>query len=127
MKNFGIKKSERLKSRKTIETIFSGGSSSFAYPIKAVYKLIDDAKIESNLEFGVSVPKKKFKRAVDRNLIKRRIREAYRLNATPIKNVLSEGTKSYAVMFIYVGKEIESFDKIQKAMIKIIADMPSNL
>lgn len=101
-------KTEKLKRRTHIESLFTEGKAKTAYPLRVVYLPID----ESVHKMGVSVPKRKFKKAVDRNRIKRQIREAYRLNKEKISTLSSH----YALLFIYLGKEEKGFVEIQKAM-----------
>lgn len=113
-------KPERLKSRKLIQQLFGGGGKAVtAYPIRAVYTHITpvvgtqtDSKphAEPAVQFGVSVPSRNFAKATVRNLLKRRMREAYRLQkqilyaALPPKTT-SEQPVSLALMFIYIGKK----------------------
>ena len=112
MKNsFG--KAEKLKSRKLIEQLFAEGKSVKAYPVIAVFLPSEDSVVHSQVGFSVS--KKRFKKAVDRNLVKRRMREAYRLN----KEILGERALS-AIMFIYVGKAIPTYAEVETAIVKAL-------
>jgi len=123
LKQFGIKKIERLKSKKSIDTLFAKGDSVFAYPLKLIYKTTTETDNPGLISFGISVPKRSFKRAVDRNLLKRRIREAYRLNNHPLKNHISESQHQLSMMFIYVGKTVEPYDIIEKGMTKVLSNL----
>ncbi len=114
---FTLKKEERLCSKKTMERLFSEGNSFLVYPFKVIYTNIDfPGNYPAKAAFAVS--KRLHKKAVDRNLIKRRAREAYRLN----KNLLLAGgeTTKKAIVFIYVGKEILPYSPMEKAMIRIL-------
>lgn len=111
--DFSFKKAERLCSKKQIEKLFSEGNSFLFYPLKIVYTDIDFPEpFPAKAVFTVS--KKRFKSAVRRNLIKRRMREAYRLNKHLL--ALNENFSKKAVSFIYIGKEILDFQPIEKAM-----------
>jgi ribonuclease P protein component len=70
------------------------------------------------LKFAISVPKKKLKKAVDRNLIKRRCREAYRLNNSALKDLLTSHNKQLILMFIYLNHEIKEYITIEKSIKK---------
>ncbi len=76
---------------------------------------------ESPIQFTVSVSKRKFKRAVDRNRVKRQIREAYRLNKAPLFEKLKQSGKKYAWMVIFTGSELPDYQQVEKAMKKILA------
>jgi len=106
-------KSERLHSKKQIEQLFSQGDSFTVYPLKVVYL---KKPLESRLQNQVlvSTPKKKFKRSVDRNKLKRRIKEAYRLH----KQVLENKQAGFYLLigYIYVGKEISSYQIIEEKL-----------
>lgn len=107
-----FKKEEKLKSEKLIEKLFSEGKSVAAYPLRLVYlKTVFDTPIQ--IKTGVSVSKRNFKKAVDRNRIKRLMREAYRLNKS---NYLSNITEQYAFMILYIGKSDTDFKTISKKM-----------
>lgn len=106
-----LNKQQRIKNELRIAEIFKNGNSIIAYPLRICYLLIP--KTQSRIM--VSVPKKNFKRAVKRNMLKRRIREAYRLNQESL--VLPEGT-SAEIAFRYIAAEEQSFDKVQKAVCK---------
>ena len=99
-------KKEKLKSQKLIERLFSEGEAVTAFPLKLIYLKINNGNL-----VGVSVSKRYFKRAVDRNRIKRLIRESYRLN----KNMLIDNNvEGYAFMILYLGKELPDFETVNK-------------
>ncbi|RKE98780.1 ribonuclease P protein component [Ichthyenterobacterium magnum] len=103
-------KKEKLKSQKLIEQLFSEGKSVSAYPLRMVY-LKTTFNDNTKLKTGVSVSKRNFKKAVDRNRIKRLLREAYRLNKASYFNNI---TTSYALMILYIGKDGTDFETVDK-------------
>jgi len=106
-------KSERLHSRKHIEELFEQGTSFTIYPLKVVYL---KKPLESTLKNQVliSTPKFFFKKSVDRNKLKRRIKEAYRLH----KQVLENKQAGFYLLigYIYIGKEISSYQSIEEKL-----------
>lgn len=102
-------KKEKLKSKKTIELLFSEGKSVAKYPLRLVYSATQNQ--EEKLLFGVSVSKKHFKNAVDRNYYKRVLRECYRLNKHLLIDHLD---KPYAVLFFYQSKERLTYQEIHE-------------
>lgn len=96
-------KEERICSEKEIEAIIHQGKSLFHYPFKINYKIDAAAPTDLPASILVSVPKRNFKRAVKRNLLKRRIRESYRLNK---QLLLVPSGQKIAIMFVFVSKEI---------------------
>ena len=110
--DFKYPKTQKLKSKKTIDSLFSGGQSVGKFPLRLVFVESSfglDASKNQKLKMGVSVSKKNFKRAVDRNYFKRLLREAYRLN----KHILTDNLeKPFAIMFFYQTKERYSFAEI---------------
>lgn len=108
-------KNEKLKSKKSIENLFSEGQSYVAHPVRIVYNI--KPKEDYDKKMGVSVAKKRFKHAVDRNLLKRRLREAYRLN----KNLTKPSEKhSIDILFIYTSSQIADFATIEKSMKELL-------
>jgi len=101
MASFTLQKRDRLKSRKLIDTLFSSGQSSFVYPLKMMHLHLPD--LDSKVKMAVTVPKRQFKKAVDRNKVKRKIREAYRQLKPSFEQHQSEKPQSVILMFIYVG------------------------
>lgn len=95
-----------------------GGKSFNVFPLRAVYRRTDTGPVPM-IRIAVSVPKRLFKRAVDRNLLKRRIREAFRLNIRPLPSS-AHSVKGLHVLLIYTGKEEASFDLIQSKIILIL-------
>ena len=112
---FTYPKIEKLKSKTTIDLLFSSGKSVSKYPLRLVYVPIILANDEK-IKFGVSVSKKYFKRAVDRNYFKRVLRETYRLN----KHLILENIKQpYAIMFFYQTKERLSYQEIEMKTVQL--------
>ena len=100
-KRYTLSKAERLCSKKLIERLFAGGNKSFpAFPLRVVYMPLDIEDEGAEVSILVSVPKKRFKRAVKRNLVKRQVREAYRRNKYILLDALrqSENPKRMAAM-----------------------------
>ncbi|XLS29223.1 ribonuclease P protein component [Flavobacteriaceae bacterium M23B6Z8] len=114
--NQRFSKIEKLKSRKLIEKIFAEGNSVSKYPLKVFYTTTT-YKNAPLAQAGFSVSKRNFKKAVDRNRIKRLMREAYRYQKPILFNNLST---SYAFMFLYLGKESTDFKSIEKSMEQLL-------
>lgn len=112
-------KGERLSSFKEIQDLMKKGETFFHYPFKVVYRnvALEDANEEVLNAIIVSVPKRNFKRAVKRNLLKRRIRESYRLNKGLL--VAPQGEKTNA-LFVYVAKEVTEFSYIEKKLKEVL-------
>ncbi|MCF8342534.1 MAG: ribonuclease P protein component [Chitinophagaceae bacterium] len=121
MKKLTLTKSERLKSRKQIDLLFQEGKNFRVGPVKVIYRL-EQAGIEA-LQFGVTAPSRNFKRAVDRNRIKRLMREAWRLNCTELKTELQHKSKYLVVFFIFSGRELPNFNEIEEKTIKAIGNL----
>lgn len=122
MAEYTLCKKERLSSRTVIEHLFGGGSKSFAaFPLRVVYMPVEpageDAAAASML---VSVPKKRFKRAVKRNLVKRQVREAYRKNKHLLLDVLEERDKKLAIAFIWLDSHIHPTAEVEEKMKKLL-------
>lgn len=111
---YRFRKEEKLKKKKDIKELFEKGSSFYLYPFKVIVKDNQDQNGAFN-QLLISVPARNFKRAVDRNLIKRRIREAYRLN-----KALCVSSKRLMIAYIYTAKEILDFQQIQEKVIKTL-------
>ena len=112
---FTFKKIERLCSQILIDRLFNEGDSFICYPLR-----INLLKISEPLPYPAQVltivSKKRFKRAVDRNFIKRRIREAYRLNKHLLYEILKEKDINIIFSISYVGKEMPEYAQIEKQM-----------
>ncbi|MFH6956153.1 ribonuclease P protein component [Flavobacterium aquidurense] len=113
--NFTYPKNERLKSKTTIDLLFSDGKSVSKYPLRLVYRQAEVDAAEK-IKMGVSVSKKYFKKAVDRNYFKRVLRETYRLN----KHLLLDNIQQpYAIMFFYQTKDKLSYEEINTKTIQL--------
>lgn len=113
---YTFKKEERLCSKKLLEKLFHNGSSFLVYPFRIV-SLPEILYTKYPAQAVIAVSKRKFKRAVDRNLIKRKVREAYRLNKDELLYpFLTENKLSLIVSIHYVGKEIPEYQFIEKKL-----------
>ncbi len=117
MPDLTFKRKERLKSRKILSQLFSKGASFSAFPLRIVWTPILNPQSDAPAQMALSVPKKKFNKAAHRNLLRRRIREAYRLNKHSLYENIADCQHQYGFMFIYVAKEALPFEKIEGAMI----------
>ncbi|MDR2222679.1 MAG: ribonuclease P protein component [Flavobacteriaceae bacterium] len=113
--NIKYPKKEKLKSKIVISELFTSGKTVSKYPLRMVYVPITNTD-DVPLKTGVSVSKRYFKKAVDRNYFKRLLREAYRLN----KQLLLDHTdEQYAIMLFYQSKDRLSFQEVNEKMIKL--------
>ena len=110
-------KEERLCSKKVIDKLFSEGESFLSFPLKIVY-LQTELPSKNKVQIGFSVSKKIFKKAVKRNFLKRRMREAYRLNKHLLTGKVAD--KQMAIFVIFIGKEITHFKTIEQALKKAL-------
>jgi len=112
-KRFTLGKKERLKSKKLIDQVFLEGKSFAVSPFR-IYYLINDANKKELLQFGVGVSSRNFKKAVERNRIKRLTREACRLQKNELKDKLTAVDKGLSIFLIYTGKELPEFDLVKQ-------------
>ncbi|PWG80864.1 ribonuclease P protein component [Pararcticibacter amylolyticus] len=113
---YTFKKEERLCSKKLLDQLFSSGSSFLVYPFKVVY-LREVLPVNYPSQVVIVVPKRRFRRAHDRNLIKRRIREVYRLHKHDLfYSFLKERNMQILLSLQYVGKEIVNFSMMDKKL-----------
>ena len=123
-----LRKSERLDKKKVIEKMFAGGSRSFSvFPLRVVYLPVEE--LEAPVSILVSVSKRRFKRAVKRNRVKRQIREAYRMNKHGLLAVLTEKCR-LAVAFIYLSDQLVDSsvieDRMKTALARIAEKVAAN-
>ena len=131
---FTLGKEERLKSRKQIENLFDKGKSFVVAPFRIYFIINRELPIpkgESGLKFGAGVSAKNFKKAVDRNRIKRLTREAWRLQKNEISKKAKETQRQLNVFFIYTGRELPDFttvkDKVAIALKKLADKIDENI
>ena len=117
-KRFGFAKTEHLKSRKQIDELFAKGKAFSVFPVRAIYQF--SFSEEPGLQIGVTASKKHFKKAVERNRIKRLLREAYRLQKEELALQIKASQKAGNVFFIYTDKAISDFETIKLAMYKCL-------
>ena len=124
-----LKKEERLHHKKLVEELFKSGKSFYEYPLRVIWKAYSPQQLNlafskevpagiGKLQMLIAVPKKKRKKAVDRVLLRRRIREAYRLNRVLLKKGLESENKidTLSVAFIYQHTENCSYSTIEEKM-----------
>lgn len=123
MKKLGLYKKEKLCSTRAVEILFGPGGADFShlvYPLRAVAMRDSRRKSDAPVAFLISVPKKRLRHAVDRVLMRRRIREAYRLGHQ--QYTLPEGVR-VDLAFVYVADRIKSYRSVEKAVQRILSAM----
>lgn len=116
-----LPKSERLCSLGALRRLFDEGRSGFVYPFRYTY--LTEESTSPNVEVLFSVPKRNHKRANKRNLLKRRMREAYRLNNSELKSQCQSRGVAFDIAFIYSSKEVLPSNTIAHAITKILAEV----
>jgi len=124
-----LQKQDKLKSSLEIEAIYRENKFVLSYPVKCYYSLSEITENKRAIRVAFAVPKKKIKLAIDRNKLKRRMRESYRLNYKKIfKTFIEQKDKQLALFFIYVGKDIldfKSIEEIRNAEPEALMEAPS--
>ncbi|MCB0395931.1 MAG: ribonuclease P protein component [Flavobacteriales bacterium] len=122
MKTASLNKKQRLKSRKSIAELFDSGRTIHGKPLRILWKPLEQKQL-AFVQMAVSVPKRHFKRAVDRNVLKRRIREAFRRNKGLLKLSASETGQSVNLMIIFTDTQIVSYqvieDKLKELLLRL--------
>lgn len=122
MMNFTFPKSERLCSKILIDKLFNEGNKNYSYPLKALW-LIHKLPENVPVQCLISVSKRRFKRANKRNFLKRRIREAFRLNKNPLHVCAESHGLQLAMIFLYNTDELHNYQLIEERMRELIAEI----
>jgi ribonuclease P protein component len=126
MTAYTFRKEEKLCSQKVIGEIFLTGDSFLCYPLKVVWKdEVLTTKFPAQVVF--SVPKRLFKKAHDRNLLKRQLREVYRYRKNDLYQMLETKERKIALMIVCIAKEKPVFSLLESAMTKVIAKLKKKL
>ncbi len=123
VKKLTLGKEERLKSRKLIDQLFKEGRSFTVFPFRVYYLFPPVQSLRSDhqlLQFGVGVSTRNFKHAVDRNRVKRLVREAYRLQKMPFQELVQSKELPLAVFVIYTGKELPAYAMVSEKIAVIL-------
>ena len=124
MSDYTFRKAERLSGRKVISTLYETGNSFHVFPCRFIYGISREESFP--VQVAISVPKRLFRNAVDRNLLKRRIREAYRQNKHLLYEPLAGKGVTLQLIIQYHHKEIVDFHTLEKGlkkgMIRLLAD-----
>lgn len=113
---FTLKKTEILSKRDELNLLFKEGKSFNEFPFKVIHRRAT-AQDDEVLQFAVSIPKRIFKKAVDRTHLKRRCKEAYRLHRNELKNNLKDENLQLHFMLIYVSREALNYQIIEQKII----------
>lgn len=120
MQRSRLQKSERIYLRDTLRRLFACGATFVAYPFRVVYMMVEEPMKEAPLAILISVPKKRFKHATDRNRVKRLVRESFRLQKAPLREKLEARHTTLCFAVLMIADEIPSYASVYKAMEKIL-------
>lgn len=120
-----LRKRDKLKSSLEIEAIYHENKFVVSFPLKCYYSFSEKKEHQNAVRVAFAVPKKNFKLAVERNTLKRRMREAYRLHYhTFFESFSEQNDQQLALFFIYIGKEMADFANITENMLHIFKKLP---
>jgi len=132
VKTFSYSVKEKLKSRKLLDELFASGKSFSVFPVKVIYKEIEEA-IDFPVKAGVGASIRHFKKAVDRNRIKRLLRESYRINKQPLLDFAVEQDKRIIVFFLCIDRSLplqatlhSKMPVIIDKLIKVLSENPTS-
>jgi ribonuclease P protein component len=117
---FELPKSEILRGKSELDKLFSKGLSFYEHPFKVIYSIEPHLESATKMQFGIVVPKRFFRKAHDRNQLKRHCREAYRLNKTSLKTELQKRSLCLKFMLIFIGKEAVTSKEIHRKIILLL-------
>ena len=119
-KRYTLSKAERLNSFMLIEKLFAGGSKSFpAFPLRIVYLPVEGEQLPT-VSLLISVPKKRFKRAVKRNQVKRQVREAFRKHKYILTDKLETKGMKLVIAMIWLDNEIHSSKEVEAKVLRLL-------
>jgi len=117
---FQFKKKDRLTGKKNFQNLFENGYTINNNPIRAKFLFLNNSSEEERVKIALIVPKKNLKKAVQRNRIKRLIKEAYRLNSHIIKNIAEQKQTTVHIAFIYQLNSLSTYKQIEEKIIVIL-------
>jgi ribonuclease P protein component len=124
---FTFGKEERLKSNLAIQGLLKRGKAVSSFPLKIYWDFSTDSHQKYPVRAAISVPKRKFRRAVDRNLMKRRINEAYRLNKHMLYETLDQHQQKIQLIILLLSDEFIPYDQLEKKMREILRQLVNKL
>lgn len=114
-KTFSYNKQEKLKSRKQLNTLFKKGKSFTVFPFKVFFVFADNTQ-DNIIKTGVGVSSRHFKKAVQRNRVKRLLREVYRTEKLPLQEALNKSNKKLAIFLLFVDKTLPEYSLLKEKM-----------
>ena len=127
-KQLGLGKRDRLKSRREIDTLFEKGKNFTVFPLRVIYRFEPSQNLPT-LQAGVTTSKRHFKKAVDRNRVKRLLREAYRLQKNLLKEELEARNLNGFLFFVYTDATIAPFalinERMQACLKRLLQQLPN--
>lgn len=122
-----FRKEERLKSNLAVHALFNQGQSLSSFPFKIYWDITEDPAQEFPVKVAISVPKKKFRRAVDRNLMKRRIRESYRKNKHSLYDFLLKSDLKIVMVILFLADELIPYDRLESVLKTLFSKLIKNI
>ena len=127
MPEFSFPATERLKSKKQIQHIFAKGKSLKRFPLRLLYLTDPIDPSTQPLKMAVAVSGKKISKAVDRNKVKRWVRESYRTQNTELKSALHSADKRLQLVFIFLPGEVTDFESVRNAVFDLLEELKDKL
>jgi ribonuclease P protein component len=127
MPSFKFPKSERLTNKKKFEQLFEKGISIKGFPLKLIFILEPRTEEAPAIQVAFTVPKRSFKKAVDRNFLRRKMKEVYRLNRQTVIELLDQKNESMYAILIYTNREKMDYQSIEKGWFKLVSKLVDNL